>query len=539
MLLQKNIVSLCTKSCQMKKNLYAFVAAFFLIVTSVLAQERVCASSELLEQQLRNNPNHARNLARLETLTKQRANNQNGQRQMMQVLSIPVVVHVVHNTDGQNISDAQIQSQIDVINEDFRGLNAQFQNIQQNIWPQAADMEIEFFLATVDPDGNPTNGITRTQTNITSFGFEETMKSTATGGQDPWDTSRYFNFWTVNLSGGLLGFAQFPGGTPETDGIVVGFNVFGSSADDDGSFVLSPPFDRGRTATHEIGHFLNLRHIWGDGPCGVDDFVDDTPEADSANGGCDIGSSSCGSLDMVENYMDFSDDVCMGLFTEGQKNRMRATLEPGGPRSTLIQPSATPEDLDGDGILNEEDNCELTFNPDQADNDNDGEGDVCDDDDDNDGILDIDDNCQFIVNVDQADNDNDGEGDVCDDDDDNDGVLDVDDNCPITANSDQSDVDLDGVGDVCDGITANDVLSPNGDSINDTWTVVNAQRFPGTKIVVYNRWGDEVFTSNNYNNDWGGTGPGGNVLPAGSYYYVIDQGGTGDTIIKGWLVIIF
>lgn len=197
------------------------------------------------------------------------------------------------------------------------------------------------------------------------------------------------------------------------------------------------------------------------------------------------------------------------------------------------------EDFDGDGILNDVDNCVLVFNDDQLDTDGDGQGDLCDDDDDNDGVLDVNDNCQFIPNPDQADNDGDGIGDLCDDDDDNDGVLDEDDNCPFTANSDQADIDFNGIGDLCDGLTANDVLSPNGDNINDTWTIVNIGRFPGTNVQVFNRWGNEVFASNNYGNDWGGTSSGGKILPAGSYYYIIDQGGTGDTIIKGWMVIIF
>ncbi|WP_299116060.1 thrombospondin type 3 repeat-containing protein [uncultured Winogradskyella sp.] len=1091
----------------MKKNLYFLVAAFFMISTSIFAQERTCAAAENLELQLQKNPNQAETLARLEERTRQRANNDPSVQRMDGILYVPVVVHVVYNTPEQNISDAQILSQIDVIYKDFRGLNSEFAGLQGGAWPQAADMEIEFYLAQIDPDGNPTNGITRTQTSQTSFGFEETMKSTALGGKDPWDTSKYFNFWTVNFSGGLLGFAQFPGGDPSTDGIVMGYNFFGSSDDDDGSFVLSAPFDKGRTTTHEMGHFFNLRHIWGDGPCGQDDFVSDTPEADSSNGGCQTGSMSCGSVDMVENYMDYSDDACMGLFTEGQKNRMRATLEPGGPRDTLEQPpfpfivsvdaasqnqdvcttdsatidltytlidplftdpvtfsatglpagatatfsptSATadgtaitltignlggatvdtyaitiegtdgndvvptastlnvydtnyatltvsapadgaidanptatlewsedanaavyevdiatdaaftnivasgvpdrpefeamlssttqyfwrvrsvnlcgegsyttasfttgniqcntfdavdvpvdipdglgffgpqngppgistidvisstsitdvnvtidishawvsdltliltapdgtqvnlatnlggdgdnytgtifdsdapnaigtgappftgtfapegdlstlngmlatgtwtltaldafsadagiinswsvevcgvplpdadgdgipddtdncpaivntdqsdidgdnlgdlcdddidgdgvlnvddncpdtanadqadldnngigeacdeicnlgrasdlpifiideqdepqvyiseifiednfiindinvsvdithswtgdlrialvnpagdfillsdqiggsgdnyentvfddqaptpitggtppysgvfsPEqplstfngefsrgtwllgvvdfadgdggsfndwtieicglrdltDYDGDGVLNEDDNCVLVFNPDQADNDGDGEGDECDPDDDNDGVLDVNDNCQFTANADQANNDGDAEGDVCDDDDDNDGILDVDDNCPFTANTDQADIDFNGIGDVCDGLTANDVLSPNGDSINDTWTIINIGRFPGTSVQVFNRWGNEVFSSNNYQNNWNGTGPGGRILPAGSYYYILDQGGTGETIVKGWMAIIF
>ena len=322
----------------MKKNLYFLVAAFFLISTSIFAQERNCSSAEYLEQQLQNNPNHAQNLAQLEALTQQRAANQSLQR-TGNILYVPVVVHVVYNTEQQNISDEQIQSQIDVIYKDFRGLNSEFQGLQDSSWPQAADMEIEFYLAQIDPDGNPTNGITRTQTDVTGWGFTDAMKSSATGGQDPWDTTRYFNFWTVNFEGGLLGFAQFPGGDPSTDGIVMGAEFFGSSDDDvNNDFFLQAPFDKGRTTTHEMGHFFNLRHIWGDGGCGVDDFVDDTPESDASNGGCQTGSTSCGSVDMVENYMDYSNDACMGLFTEGQKNRMRATLEPGGPRATLEQP---------------------------------------------------------------------------------------------------------------------------------------------------------------------------------------------------------
>jgi gliding motility-associated-like protein len=1087
----------------MKNFFYFLIASLFMITSGVFAQERTCASAELLEQQLQENPGYAENLARLETLTQQRALNSAVRSSSATVLYVPVVVHVVYNNDDQNISDAQIQSQIDVISKDFRGTNSEFPGLQVT-WPQAADMEIEFYLAQIDPDGNPTNGITRTSTSTASWGTSDDLKSTAAGGKDAWDTSVYFNFWVANLGGGLLGYAQFPGGDPTTDGIAMGYNYFGSSDDDDGSFILSAPFDKGRTTTHEMGHFFNLRHIWGDGPCGQDDFVADTPESDGSNFGCPTGSSSCGSVDMVENYMDYTDDGCMGLFTEGQKNRMRATLEPGGPRASLVQspfafgitlddteldvctpddavytftynadasstdtvtfntvdlpsgatasfsptsvtsdgetvtmtisgtagvvvgsydftiqatdgtdvvpavatlnvfddtfnfitlgypsggitgvppmaeftwsddanasayevevasdagftniisggvvteasfvpmglmtetpywwrvravndcgegaysstsfetglvecdttistdvPIAIPDgiffagpgdpvssttqvtdvseitdvnvtinvshtwgddllitltspggtdvvlsnrnggngtqyvntvfdsgatnpisggsgnftgtftpdedlsilngetaagdwlltvqdfvsgdtgsidswsieicgvplpdtdgdlipdnldncpltanndqadvdddgvgdvcdddadndgvpndedncpttanadqadiddngigeacdvicnsgvasdlpilitddqdepqvyfseifiednfiiddinvsvdithtwdsdlrivlieptgadfiflsfenggsgdnytgttfdddattpigsgaapftgsfipddplstfngtmsrgtwtlavvdmasgdggsldnwsidicglrdltDYDGDGILNDDDNCVLVYNPDQADNDGDGDGDLCDDDDDNDGVLDVNDNCQFVANADQLDNDGDGEGDACDPDDDNDGVLDEDDNCPFTPNTDQADIDFNGLGDVCDGLTANDVLSPNGDSINDTWTIINIQRFPGTTVEVYSRWGNEVFSSSDYQNDWSGTGNGGNVLPAGAYYYILDQGGSGDTIIKGWMTIIF
>ncbi len=157
---------------------------------------------------------------------------------------------------------------------------------------------------------------------------------------------------------------------------------------------------------------------------------------------------------------------------------------------------------------------------------------------DSDGVLNEADNCVLVFNSDQADNDGDGEGDLCDPDDDNDGVLDEDDNCVFTPNPDQADVNSNGIGDVCDDLIPNDVLTPNGDMINDTWTILNTNRFPDAIINVYNRWGNEVFGSTSYDNDWNGTTEGGNkTLPSGSYYYRIDQYGDGTKIITGWLYI--
>ncbi|MCB0639531.1 MAG: T9SS type A sorting domain-containing protein [Lewinella sp.] len=260
------------------------------------------------------------------------------------VITIPVVVHVIYNKSTENISDAQILSQIQVLNDDFRRTNSD----ADNTWSQAADSEIEFCMATTDPNGNPTTGITRTSTSVTAFSTNDNMKFNSSGGKDAWPASDYLNIWVCDISGGILGYAQFPGGAAATDGVVIDYQYFGTIG------TATSPFDLGRTATHEVGHWLNLRHIWGDGNCNVDDFVTDTPTSDAANYGCAIGHVSCSSTDMVQNYMDYSDDACMNLFTAGQKTRMRALFD-GGARASMLNSSACgspPEPTCGDGIQN-------------------------------------------------------------------------------------------------------------------------------------------------------------------------------------------
>ena len=279
--------------------------------------------------QLRQNPGMARKTQEIEAHTRSFA--KKSRRSIDgEIITIPVVVHVVYSNNQENISDAQVLSQIEVMNEDFRRTNSD----KDDVWAQAIDTEIEFCLATIDPNGNTTNGITRTSSTRTSWGTGDLIKKSASGGVDAWDTAQYLNMWVGNIGGGILGYAQFPGGSPETDGVVMGPQYFGSKEKGSG-FYLSAPFDLGRTTTHEVGHFLNLRHIWGDGGCGVDDFVGDTPRAGGANYGCATGNQSCGSIDMVQNYMDYSDDSCMNLYTSGQKERMRSILLSGGVRANL------------------------------------------------------------------------------------------------------------------------------------------------------------------------------------------------------------
>jgi hypothetical protein len=253
-------------------------------------------------------------------------------RVVARLITIPVVVHVVHRTAAENISDAQVKSQIKALNLDYRAKNPDKSKVPAAWKSLVIDANIEFALATTDPSGAPTTGITRTKTAASSFGPENGVKAKKTGGIDPWPRDRYLNMWVCTLSQSLLGYAQFPGGAARTDGVVILNTAFGTGGS------AAAPFNKGRTATHEVGHFLNLRHIWGDrNDCTGNDFVADTPPARSANTGkpafphitCNNGPTG----DMFMNYMDYVDDDAMFMFTVGQVARMNATL--AGPRKAL------------------------------------------------------------------------------------------------------------------------------------------------------------------------------------------------------------
>ena len=246
---------------------------------------------------------------------------------------IPVVVHVVYKTPAQNISDAQIKSQIDVLNADFRKKNSDIGSVPGAFQPMTADARIQFELATSDPTGQATSGILRVKTTKDFFSDDDGVKSSGTGGSDAWPADRYLNVWVCQLGGGLLGYAQFPGGPAATDGVVILHSAFGTQG------TAAAPFNLGRTCTHEVGHWLNLRHIWGDDGtgCSGDDFVADTPNQAGPNYGTPtFPSVSCGNApdgDMFMNYMDYVDDVAMMMFTAGQVTRMQAALD--SSRSTL------------------------------------------------------------------------------------------------------------------------------------------------------------------------------------------------------------
>jgi len=272
------------------------------------------------------------------------------------VITIPVVIHVIHSGQsvgsGRNISDVRVNSQITVLNQDFRKM---LDTPGYNTNPVGADVEIEFCLAKTDPNGNPTTGIDRVNLGNTTWNnnnVESTLKP-----QTIWDPTKYFNIWVCQFGGdldGVLGYAQFPSGsglqglqgpyTPATDGVVIDWRAFGSSDYAAGQYFQD--IDKGRTTTHETGHFLGLRHIWGDGGsqefgiknCNATDYCNDTPFAGWENYDCLDTYDSCPSSpgnDMTENYMDYTNDACMNIFTLDQKARIMAVMQNSPRRSTL------------------------------------------------------------------------------------------------------------------------------------------------------------------------------------------------------------
>jgi pregnancy-associated plasma protein-A len=293
---------------------------------------RQCGTQQVLERLAEMYPNFRKRLAGIERGIARSIESGEAQRIQRRLITIPVVVHVVYRVTAENISAAQIKSQISVLNRDFRARNADRSKVP-SVWNGlVADANIEFALATKDPAGRATTGITRTRTTRESFGTGDSVKTSSGGGIPPWRTDKYLNVWVCNLSGGLLGYAQFPGGPAKTDGVVILHSAFGTSG------TARAPFNLGRTSTHEIGHWLNLRHIWGDTmDCSGSDLVSDTPNAADPNYGKPrFPHVSCGNGpngDMSMDYMDYVDDAAMYMFTPGQVTRMNATL--AGPRSTI------------------------------------------------------------------------------------------------------------------------------------------------------------------------------------------------------------
>ncbi|MEO6719058.1 MAG: M43 family zinc metalloprotease [Ferruginibacter sp.] len=318
-----------------------------LSVTYTAQSQRICGTTDYTNQLLQSDPSF--NAAsqqiqkQVDSIIKRNSNIARRDTGASEIIYIPVVIHLLYKTPYENISDAQIKSQLDVLNKDFRRLNDDRVNTPQAFKSAAGDARIQFCLAQVDPKGARTSGINRVYTNKDAFTTDDGMKSVASGGVAAWDTKHYLNIWVCKLIGRSLGYATPPGASADKDGVVMSFDVFGTIEK------VRPVFNKGRTATHEIGHWLGLTHIWGDTNCG-NDQVDDTPTQQSYNFGCPSFPklSSCspnGNGDMFMNFMDFSDDACMNLFTNGQVKRMRALFAQNNIRNGFLSSFACDSTL--------------------------------------------------------------------------------------------------------------------------------------------------------------------------------------------------
>ncbi|QJW88712.1 zinc metalloprotease [Spirosoma taeanense] len=294
------------------------------------AMHRTCASHAIYVAKLQRDPALRERILRMEARVQADTDEENQSvgaksNPYQGTITIPVIVNVLYSNPSENVSDAQIASQIAVLNQDFNRRNPDVTLTPSLFKGRVGDMQMNFVLA----------GVNRKASNQAVWQADDSMKFSALGGIDVTQPDKYLNMWVCRIEDSgyeLLGYAQFPGFPPETDGVVINPRSFGTIGQ------LYPEYNKGRTATHEIGHWLSLQHIWGDGPCGVDDYVRDTPDSDSPNFGCPAyPTKACGGTLMTMNFMDYSDDPCMYMFSRGQVTRSRWMFSsPYGPRQSFV-----------------------------------------------------------------------------------------------------------------------------------------------------------------------------------------------------------
>ena len=307
----------------------------FLFSVLNLTAQRECATQQYIQSLSLNNSESANDIKEAENFAQRRTTQDLRSTIRLAtdyIVRIPVVVHILYNDASQNVSDAQVKSQIEALNRDFRRLNPDTVNTPTAFKSIAVDVQIEFVLATADPNGKATTGIVRKTSNVKYWQMDDKIKYTAQGGDDAWDSRYYLNIW-VGYTRSLLGYSSVVGAPADKDGIVINNTAFGTLG-------MTGDFNKGRTAVHEVGHWLGLKHIWGDALCG-DDGIYDTPTQSGYTSSCPTGikTSSCSNNaggDMYMNYMDFTTDACLNLFTKGQKEHMRSQFDNGAPRYSLL-----------------------------------------------------------------------------------------------------------------------------------------------------------------------------------------------------------
>ncbi len=322
----------------MKKSLVLLAGGFLLVMgcnksvsneeglpeEEITVTQRHCAADDVLKAQIKADPSLRQRMDAIEDFTQRVSANPQQYRLVNGIIEIPVVFNVLYKTSAQNVSLTQLQSQIDVLNEDYSATNADYNLTSTYNSVKSGNIGVRFVLDAVN----------RRSTTKTSWSTNDAMKKSAKG-IAPTSPTTKLNIWVCNMGGGILGYAQFPGGNSATDGVVLDDNATGRTG------TAAAPFNKGRTATHEVGHWMNLRHIWGDATCG-NDQVGDTPTHNTANYGCPATGhkSTCSGtpVEMTMNYMDYTDDACMYMFSLGQKSRMLAVFATGGPRNSFAQP---------------------------------------------------------------------------------------------------------------------------------------------------------------------------------------------------------
>lgn len=313
----------------MKLKLY--LLTYLLCFIAGVQAQRKCSTHEHHEKMMQEDEAY-RNARLLIEQFNHSSRNFKNDNATTQTITIPVVVHVLYNKFEDSLTDEQIFSQIDVLNRDFQLLNDEVNSIPDEFAKVASRTSFQFALAKRKPDGSATKGIVRKFTSKISFSDNNDMKFSERGGDNAWDASQYLNIWVCRLNNNLLGYAQLPGGAAANDGVVINPMAFGTMG------TAKYPYNKGRTATHEIGHWLNLTHIWGDKTnCQGDDFVDDTPPQNGPTYGFPkTQPASCGFNTMYMNFMDYTDDAAMAMFTAGQAERMHKLFEEGGFRHSIL-----------------------------------------------------------------------------------------------------------------------------------------------------------------------------------------------------------